>query len=137
MQRTLRLTLGAALAAAALPVLAQADFGPRAPQPYADLESPRDIAMMPVAVADPVAAGSPIHAGGGNSADDALARQVAAAIADDPRIDGATVTVSASNGSVMLSGSTENPQQAQHAEQTAREVAGVTSVSGTLSNTGG
>ena len=83
------------------------------------------------------APGDPIHSGGATTADTALAMDVAAALASDPRLDTSTITVSASNGGVSLSGSAETVDQAFVAEQRAREVAGVQSVSGTLSTTGG
>ena len=78
-----------------------------------------------------------IHAGATNSADDALAHAVAAAIASEPAMEGATVTVAARDGRVSLSGSAQNLAQAHRAEQVARDVAGVTAVSGTLDPQGG
>lgn len=78
-----------------------------------------------------------IHAGGGNAVDTALALDVAAALAADPRLEGATITVAANNGAVMLSGSAESPEQSEQAQIVAQKVAGVGSVSGTLAATGG
>jgi hypothetical protein len=83
------------------------------------------------------APGSPIHFGGGTAEDAALALDVADALAADPRLEGATITVAANNGEVMINGSAENPVQADIAEQTARRVAGVMHVAGTLSSTAG
>ena len=79
------------------------------------------------------ASGDPIHSGGLTAADTALAMDVANALASDSRLDGATITVSANNGGISLSGSAESSEQAHFAEQRAREVAGVRNVSGTLS----
>ena len=102
----------------ALPaVAAQSDFSP-------------SLGVMPSYA--PVGNGNPIHAGGATDADTALALDVAAALAADPRLDGATITVAASNGGISLSGSAESSEQAHYAEQRAREVAGVLNVSGTL-----
>ena len=75
---------------------------------------------------------SAIHSGAANPADDALAHAVARAIAAERAMEGATVTVTARDGRVNLSGSAQNLAQAHRAEQVAREVAGVASVSGTL-----
>jgi hypothetical protein len=75
---------------------------------------------------------SAIHAGAANVADDMLARDVAAAIAAEPALEGATVTVAARGGRVSLSGSAQSLDQAQRVERVARSVAGVASVSGTL-----
>lgn len=83
------------------------------------------------------ASGSPIHFGGGSPAGTALALDVAHALAMDRRLNGATITVAANDGDVMLSGTAENPEQGDHAQRTARQVAGVTRVSGTLSTQGG
>lgn len=84
-----------------------------------------------------MAPGSPIHSGGATAADTSLALDVAAALAADPRITGATITVTSSNGRVGLNGSVQSSEQAAHAEQTARRVAGAGAVSGTLSSQGG
>lgn len=83
------------------------------------------------------ASGSPIHFGGGSPADTALALDVAHALAMDQRLNGATITVAANDGSVMLSGTAESPEQGDHAQFAARKVAGVARVSGTLSTQGG
>jgi hypothetical protein len=105
-------------------------FGPPAPPAVAaPPEAP--LAYAPAALPDA------IHAGANNAADEALADAVAAALAADSRIHGATVTVAANNGRVSLSGSARSPEQAGHAENIARSVAGVTAVSGTLQSQGG
>lgn len=78
-----------------------------------------------------------IHAGADNMADQRLAEDVALAIASEPALHGATVTVAAHNGRVSLSGSAESLDQAHRAEQVAGGVAGVASVSGTLDPQGG
>jgi osmotically-inducible protein OsmY len=80
---------------------------------------------------------SAIHSGAANSSDQALADAVADALKADPGMYGATATVSAKDGRVALSGSAKNLQQAARAEQVARRVAGVGSVSGTLDAQGG
>jgi osmotically-inducible protein OsmY len=77
-----------------------------------------------------------IHAGGASASDDTLANDVAAAIAADPRLFGATATITAVDGRVSLSGSAESVAQATLAEQVARGVAGA-HVSGTLDPLGG
>lgn len=73
-----------------------------------------------------------IHAGAGSIADQALADQVAAALKADRRLAGATVTVVANGGDVMLSGSASDFTQAAHVEKTASDLAGRAHVSGTL-----
>lgn len=83
------------------------------------------------------ASGSPIHFGGGSAADTALALDVAHALAMDGRLNGATITVAANDGDVMLSGSAESPDQGDIAQLAAKQVAGVGRVSGTLSTQGG
>ena len=133
--RLRRLTFAALVAGAiAAPAFAQqADFGPRAPGAIATMEATYVAPAVPQRI-EPTSA---IHAGANNFADQDLAARVADAIADDPRLDGATVTVAANDGDVSISGSAESPEQASIAEQVAREVAGPGSVSGTLSPTGG
>ena len=115
--------LGLALSAAGL-ASAQypAGFDPRYP-----------LTTAPVAVYESMPSGSPIHSGGATAADSALALNVATALASDPRLDGATITVSANNGNVSISGSAESTEQGAYAESIARGVAGVGAVSGTLS----
>ena len=110
---------------AALATPALADFGPRAPV---------SVEMPSYSV---VATTEAIHSGGGSVSDSLLANDVAAALASDGRLDGTTITVSANNGEVMLSGSADSPEQGDIAQQTARRVAGVANVSGTLSSQGG
>lgn len=83
------------------------------------------------------ASGSPIHFGGGSAADTALALDVAHALAMDQRLNGATITIAANDGDVMLSGTAESPEQGDHAQLAARKVAGVGRVSGTLATQGG
>ena len=91
----------------------------------------------PVYVSESMAPGSPIHSGGATAADTALALDVASALAADKKLDGSTITVSALNGNVSLSGSAQSPEQGALAENTAKSVAGVGAVSGTLSAQGG
>jgi hypothetical protein len=134
--------LGIALAATsatiglvAVPAAARADFGPRAPATTVYVEpAPATALLLPTA---PVEPSSAIHSGANNLADQALADRVATAIADDYRLDGATVTVSANAGRVSISGTAESPEQGPIAEQVARDAAGPASVSGTLSPQGG
>lgn len=78
-----------------------------------------------------------IHSGAMNPSDQALADAVADAFRRDPGLYGATATIAANNGRVMLSGSSKNVQQSSRAEKVARSVAGVASVSGTLDPMGG
>jgi hypothetical protein len=117
----------ATLFAGALAAPALADFGPRPPS-VAVFEMPSYALVLPT---------DAIHAGGGSAEDTALAHDVATALAADARLDGSTITVAANRGNVMLSGSADSPEQADIAQQTARRVAGVGSVSGTLSSQGG
>lgn len=133
--RLRRLAFAALVAGAvSIPALAQqADFGPRAPT---GLVTPEATYIAP-AVPQRIEPSSAIHAGANNAADQDLAERVADAIADEPMLDGATVTVAANNGDVSISGSAASPEQAAIAEQVAREAAGPGSVSGTLSPTGG
>ena len=114
------------------------DFGPRPPPQSVEVS---DFGPRPPRISAPVVTASPapdaIHSGANNPSDEALADSVAAALAADPRIHGATITVSANNGRVMLSGSARTPEQAGHAENIARGIAGAGAVSGTLSPQGG
>lgn len=77
-----------------------------------------------------------IHAGGANPADDALARRVADAVAQDWRANGADVTIVANNGSISLAGSATNQEQAARVEQIAASFVGRGRVSGTLDQQG-
>lgn len=134
--RLRRLALATLAAGAfAAPALAQqADFGPRPP---AALVAAADAAYVAPALPQRLEPGSAIHSGANNPVDRELAERVADAIADEPALDGATVTVVANAGNVSITGSAESPEQAAIAEQVAREVAGPGAVSGTLSPTGG
>jgi hyperosmotically inducible protein len=126
----------AAVAVLATPALGWADFGP---PPVRSLEAaPAGTVEAPplMAVTAPPAPDA-IHSGAANSADEALADSVAAALAADSRLHGATITVAANNGRVSLAGSARSPEQAGHAENVARSIAGVTAVSGTLDSQGG
>jgi hypothetical protein len=136
--RRLSFTLATAVTAIAVPAFAQvSDFGPRAPAAVYVEPAPSSTFIAPAVVPAPVDSSSAIQSGAGNAADAELADRVAAAIADDPRLDGATVTVAANNGRVSISGSAESPEQGPIAERVAREVAGPAAVSGTLSPLGG
>ena len=55
---------------------------------------------------------SGLHSGGDNLGDMLLADDIAMAIADDRRMDGATLTVVGENGHVSLVGSRRSPGQA-------------------------
>ena len=126
MKHPLHLIGAFGLSLCATGAIAAADFGPLAPSV---------IAQEPVY--ESMAPGSPIHSGGASAADTSLALDVAAALAADPKLEGATITVSARDGNVSLSGSALSPEQGVDAENTARRVAGVGRVSGTLSAQGG
>src|SRR5258706_11640427 len=65
-----------------------------------------------------------IHTGAMNAEDLALAEQVAATLRADPRMNGATVTVTAKDGRVTLSGLAQNNTQSDIAQRDAKEVAG-------------
>lgn len=126
MEQTIRLAAAGLVAAAfAAPAIANPP------------ERAADFSPLPPVVANGPAPGSPIHAGADNAADTALARQVASALAADPRLEGATITVSAKDGDVMISGSAEGADQGDLAQQVARSVTGAESVTGTLSPAGG
>lgn len=73
-----------------------------------------------------------IQSGADNLSDLLLADEVAFALADDPRLDGATVTVSANGGEVSLSGTAERYEQSGQAKAIAARVAGIRAVSGEL-----
>ena len=124
----------AAALAAPLPVLA--DFGPRAAAPQPDSPRVAELVVLeePRMLDERVASG--IHSGGDNPSDIALADEVAAAIALDPRLDGATVTVVAEDGNVNLTGTADDASQGEIAQQIARNVDGVGVVSGTLDPAG-
>lgn len=78
-----------------------------------------------------------LHSGGPNLQDVLLADDVAYALARDRKLQGATVTVSANNGHVSLSGHATY-EQSLRAQQIAQRVAGGTmSVSGELANSSG
>ena len=65
-----------------------------------------------------------IHTGGMTAEDQALADQVAAALRADPRMNGATVTVTAKDGLVTLSGMALSTTQSDIAQRDAKDVAG-------------
>lgn len=79
---------------------------------------------------------SAIHSGAATLADQALADDVAIALAGDPALDGAILTVAALDGRVSLSGSAKGLDQAYRAEQVARDVAGA-GVSAVIDTQGG
>ena len=78
--------------------------------------------------------GGALQSGGANLDDTLLADNVAMAIARDPVLRGATLTVASNGGRVSIVGSANN-EQSERARQIARRVAG--NASGVLSNTGG
>lgn len=150
-----------ALAAAALPLVANADV--RIERIYTDdgrllverrYEEPNTVyretyiapgAYVTTAPATPVIREYPlqpwpgtdaIHTGANNWDDQALADRVGQAFASDSRLDGITATVVANGGQVSISGSAKSPEQASIAENVARSIAGVANVSGTLSSEG-
>lgn len=126
----------AAATAAAVIALAPSIAAANSPSYELRTVPPRSASEIPPHLL-PDASGSPIHFGGGSAADTALALDVAHALAMDKRLSGATITVAANNGDVMLSGTAENPDQGDRAQLAARKVAGVGRVSGTLSTQGG
>jgi osmotically-inducible protein OsmY len=66
-----------------------------------------------------------IHTGGLTVEDQALADQVADALRADRRMNGATVTVTAKNGRVTLSGLAQDNAQSDIAQRDAKDIAGV------------
>ncbi len=77
------------------------------------------------------------HSGGATLDDQALAGRIADAMAADPSLKGATVTIAANRGSVQLSGSASHLQEASRAEQIAADIAGRANVSGKIDVMGG
>jgi osmotically-inducible protein OsmY len=65
-----------------------------------------------------------IHTGGMTAEDQALADQVAATLRADPRMDGATVTVTAKDGRVTLSGLAQSATQSDIAQRDAKDFTG-------------
>jgi osmotically-inducible protein OsmY len=123
MKHAIVATLAGAAIGVASPFQAFADFGPL--QAFADIAYDRTVPS------------DAIHSGGATLSDQELADQVAAAIAADPKLDGAIVTVTAAHGTVSLSGSAKDMAQAVRAEQIARAIAGPGAVSGALEPQGG
>lgn len=77
--------------------------------------------------------GGALQSGGPTLEDTLLADSVAMAIARDHRLKDVTMTVSASNGRVSISGLGDHVQN-YHAQQIARSVAGPGGASGSLSS---
>jgi osmotically-inducible protein OsmY len=74
-----------------------------------------------------------IQSGGATPEDTELADRVAVALGNDPRLNGASATVSAVNGRVSISGLADHAQN-YHAQNVASRVAGRANVSGELSS---
>lgn len=122
MKKTLALALAAGIAAPAA-------FAQTYTERITVYEAPRYDAFV-------LEEGGALQSGGKTLADTLLADDVAYALARDRKLDGMTVTVSANNGKVMLSGSADQ-EQSERARQIAQRVAGMGNVSGELSNTDG
>lgn len=73
-----------------------------------------------------------IHSGGASALDRDLADSVASALAAEPRLRGAMVTVTAKEGHISLSGSASSYEQDSIAQRIAEGTAGVRAVSGHL-----
>jgi BON domain-containing protein len=76
----------------------------------------------------PVVSGStapaPNVAAASQTGDDAIAERVQRALADDPALEGAAITVLVDHGNVSLSGTAEDDGQADYATQVAQDAAG-------------
>lgn len=70
----------------------------------------------------------PIHGGCVTDADEQLLSDAIGALTSDRRMDGATVTMVASNGELIVNGSTVDGAQASRIETKLRHLAGVTRV---------
>ena len=127
-------TLTFALALAALPLAATADYIERYRTADGTLVERRYVELTPrVVMLTSLRGGDAIHIGGYTLADQALADRIGNAIAQDPSLEGVTVTIVATNGDVSISGSAPRHDQAQRAELLARQIAGYGSVSGSIS----
>jgi osmotically-inducible protein OsmY len=84
-------------------------------------------------------AGGTIHTGAMTYEDQLLVDRIADALASDRQLQapGITVTVTAKNGKVALSGSADSLAQAYRAERIVKNEAGAANVAGTLSTEGG
>jgi hypothetical protein len=69
-------------------------------------------------------AGTPNVAAASETGDDAIAERVMRALAEDPALEGAAVTVLVDHGNVSLSGTAEDDDQAEYATQVAQDAAG-------------
>lgn len=103
-----------------------------APLPGALAIDPTPAVAVPSDAAPPVGA-RPLALDPETIVDQQLASRVANAIAEDPALVGAQVTVAARAGAVLLGGDTLDGLQARRAEQIAAAVPGVTQVSSSLS----
>jgi osmotically-inducible protein OsmY len=71
-------------------------------------------------------AATPNVAAASEARDNALAERVMRALADDPALEGAAITVLVDHGNVSLSGTSEDDDQADYATKVAQEAAGPT-----------
>jgi len=78
-----------------------------------------------------------VHTGGDSAADQALAARIGDAMTGDRMLDGVTATVTARDGEVTISGSADRSGQSDRAQQIAKRFAGWNHVSGTLEVRGG
>ena len=69
-------------------------------------------------------AASPNVAAASETGDDAIAERVQRALADDPALEGAAITVLVDHGNVSLSGTAEDDGQADYATKVAQDAAG-------------
>jgi len=78
----------------------------------------------------PVVSGTTAHspdvAASSEVGDNAIAERVMRALADDPSLEGAAITVLVDHGNVSLSGTAESDQQADYATKVAQDAAGPT-----------
>lgn len=67
---------------------------------------------------------TPNVAAASETGDDAIAERVQRALADDPALEGAAITVLVDHGNVSLSGTAEDDDQADYATKVAQDAAG-------------
>jgi hypothetical protein len=137
-----------ALVLTVVPIAASADYveryrtydGRLVERVYVDppgyVVEPRVVLVPRITMLTPLRGTGAIHTGGGTLADHALADRIGIAIAEDPALKGVTATIVVNGGNVSLSGSAPRQDQAQRAENIAREIAGFGNVSGTLDSQG-
>ncbi len=90
------------------------------------LPAAADVRVLPSRppVVSGTAAAGPNVAAASETGDNAIAQRVMRALAGDPALEGAAITVLVDHGNVSLSGTTEDDGQAEYATQVAQDAAG-------------